>query len=301
MSSYRLAYDRLKHDYELATLSVKSLNHYSPIKKVRVLDSIHGIPAVTLTKMHGLSLDGFTVDKTIYVNDENCSTDDDIILRDKKHHVAEHFHNVGVTRLRCGLMTCVALEEAQKLLGIQQLNRVGFIGNGRTNIQNAECIHDLFGVKEFVIRGSARDRAKNLDEYRKITDRVLVDDTENCSLLNDCDAIVSCTSTCDPKDQLSTDILSRPPIMIALDTGYLLDESFRRECEVFSDDVPQLNAYYGEEFIFDKNRYELKQLMHDKSIEKKRICVYMFGISFADAEVAEMVYRHEVEVDPPQQ
>jgi len=294
MSSYRKAYDKLKHDYELATQTAETLNHFSPIKKVRVLDSIHGTPAITLTKMHGLSIDGFTVDKTIYVNDETCSTDDDIVLKDQKKHVAEHFHNVGLTRLRCGLMTCVALEESMKLLKIANIKRVGFIGNGRTNLQNADCIHDLFGVSDFVIRGSAKDRAKNYNEYAKITDHVIVDDTEDLRLLNQCDAIISCTSTCDPKDQISAHILNHPAIIIALDTGYLFDESFRETCEAFSDDVPQLNAYYHEEFIFDKKRYTLKQLMKDKKIEKNRICVYMFGISFADAEVAEMVYKHEI-------
>lgn len=295
MGSYTIAYEKLKHDYELAAINFETLNHFSPIKKVRVLSSLHGIPSVTYTQMHGEALDGFSIDKIIRVNDETCSTDDDVILHDKPHHVAERFHNVGLTRLRCGLMTCVALEEAMKLLHINKIHRVGFIGNGKTNLQNAACIHDLFGVSDFIIRGSLRNRSKNLKDFQNITTTVVADETEDCSLLNTCDAIISCTSTCDPADQLSTTVLSTPKIFIALDTGYLLDESFRRDCEAFSDDVPQLNAYYHEEFIFDHKHYPLKQLVKDTEIEKPRICVYMFGISFADAEVAEMLYRHEVE------
>lgn len=295
MCSYKNAYEKLKSDYEKAATTTETLDHFSPIKKVRVMKSIHGIPSVTLTKMHGLALDGYSVDKTIYVNDEKCSTDDDVVLHDDKNHVAERFHNVGLTRLRCGLMTCVALEEAMELLKIQQVKRVGFIGNGKTNIQNADCIHDIFGVTDIVIRGSVRNRSKNFEEFKKITENVVVDDTEDFSILNTCDVIVSCTSTCDPADQISTRQLSKPYIFIALDTGYLLDESFRKECEAFSDDIDQLNEYYGEEFIFDRERVQLKQLVKDKLIEKSRICVYMFGISFADAEVAEMLYRHEIE------
>ncbi len=76
-----------------------------------------------------------------------------------------------------------------------------------------------------------------------------------------------------------------------------MDESFRKECEAFSDDVPQINAYYDEEFIFDRGKVAMKQLMKDKDVEKPRICIYMFGISFADAEVAEMLYRHQVETE----
>jgi len=297
MGIYTLAYEKLKHDYQIAAKTAQTLDYYSPVKKVRVVKSLHGVPSVTMTKMHGEALDGFTVDKTICVDDENRSTDDDVILVDQNHHVAERFHNVGLTRLRCGLMTSVALEEAMHLCKMTNIRRVGIIGNGRTNIQNAECIHDLFGVCEFVIRGSERGRAKNLDKFRAFAKDVTVDDTADYRYLNACDAIISCTSTCDPADQISTKDLSKPRIFIALDTGYLFDESFRKECEIFSDDVDQLEAYYGEEFIFDKDKYPLKQLMKDKTVEKDRICVYMFGISFADAEIAEMVYRHEVKTD----
>jgi len=297
MKIYETAYEKLKHDYALATSNMDTLNYYSPIKKVRVLRSIHGIPSVTLTHMHGVALDGFSVDKTILVNDETNTTDDDVILHDAQEHLAQRFHNAGLTRLRCGLMTCVALEEAMHLLGISQVKRIGFIGNGRTNIQNADCIHDLFDANDFVIRGSARNRAKNLAEYQKISDSVTVDDSEDYHLLNTCDVIVSCTSTCNREDQISVSVLSKPRILIALDTGYILDESFRKECEAFSDDVPQINAYYDEEFIFDRGKVAMKQLMKDKDVEKPRICIYMFGISFADAEVAEMLYRHQVETE----
>ena len=297
MKTYIKAYKKLKEDYIKITESIDTLNHYSPVKKVRVLDSIHGVPAITLTKMHGEAVDGYYVDKTIIVNDEKCSTDDDVVLKDHNNHVAEDFHNVGLTRLRCGLMTSVAIEECMNLLGIKKIKRVGFIGNGKTNIQNTDCIHDIFKVNTFFIRGSKRNRSKNLEEFKKITGDASVDDTDDYRLLNECDVIVSCTSTCDPKDQISVKELNKPRIFIALDTGYLLDESFRKECEAYSDDITQLNAYYHEEFIFDKDKVKLKQLMKDKTVNKERICVYMFGISFADAEVAEMLYRHVVNIE----
>jgi len=297
MGIYSNAFAKLKHDYEVAASTRESLSHYSPVKTVRVMKTAGGVPSETLTHMHGLALDGYTTDKVIRVNDELNRTDDDVTLRDAHHRTMRRYHNAGLTRLRCGLMTCVALSEAMSLLGIDSVSRVGFIGNGPTNIQNAECVCDLFGVRDVIIRGSARNRAKNLSAFQRFAANVAVDGTEDYSLLNTCDVIISCTSTCDPADQVSTAQLSRPPILIALDTGYMLDESFRRECEAYSDDVEQLEAYYGEEFIFDKAKYSLKQLVKDTSIEKGRICVYMFGISFADAEVAEMVYHHEVSPD----
>jgi len=297
MSKYKKAYEKLKRDYQLAVATTDTLNHYSPIKKVRVLNSIHGVPSITMTEMHGLAIDGYSVYKTICVNDELCLTDDDVILDDKQHHVIKEYHNQGLTRLRCGLMSCVALEEGMKLLNLKEVKRIGFIGNGKANIQNAQCIHDIFGFDDIVIRGSAKHRGKNKEEYEKIGCKVTVDDSDDYHLLNQCDVIISCTSTCNKEDQISSTQLNKPKLFIALDTGYLLDESFRKDCEAFSDDVPQLNAYYDEEFIFDKEKVQLKQLMKDKEIKKDRICIYMFGISFADAEVAEMLYRHQLELN----
>jgi len=294
MSKYATAFLELRSDYRRAAgHGEKKLDEYSPIKEVSVLNTVGGVPSETLTHMHGKAIEGYTIDKTIYVNDEKNQTDDDVILLDPHHDVIEHYHNDGLTRLRCGLMTCVALSEAMRLMKMHHLTRVGFIGNGETNIKNAECISDIFDVHDFVIRGSSRCRSKNIDRFARFG-TVTVDDTDDLSLLNTCDAVVSCTSTVLRTDQISTKVLSKPRIMIALDTGYLLDESFRRECESYADDVDQLEAYYHEEFIFDEGHVNLKQLETDTTVDKDRICVYMFGISFADAEVALMRHTHKI-------
>lgn len=199
--------------------------------------------------------------------------------------IDEH-HDDNFTPIRCGLMTCIAIEEACKMLKLPSKNlSVGFIGNGNINQHNARAIQLIFGLKRCVIHGSANNRGKNKDKFHK------AEIDHNYELLNECDVIVSCTSGCDGKDMISIEKLSKPKIFIALDGGYTLDESFRRECDCFSDYVEQQEKYYEEEFAFDRKKYKLKQLCRDTVLEKTSVCVYLFGIGFADAVIAEVMYN----------
>lgn len=291
MLNEKLAYEELKKQYHYVLMKSEK-QKYMPIKEVFVIGKINGVATITGTHMEGTTLNGLKVKKHIIVDDEESKTYEDVFLYDAIGKMIDEHHDDNFTPIRCGLMTCIAIEEACKLLKLPCKNlSVGFIGNGNINQHNARAIQSIFGLKRCIIHGSANNRGKNKDKFYKAE----VD--HNCELLNECDVIVSCTSGCDGKDMISADILYKPKIMIALDSGYVLDESFRKECDSFTDYVEQLERYYDEEFTFDKKRYKLKQLCKDIQVEKSRLCVYLFGIGFADAVVAETMYNKKRLID----
>ena len=240
--------------------------------------------------MEGTTLNGLKVKKHIIVDDEESKTYEDVFLYDAIGKMIDEHHDDNFTPIRCGLMTCIAIEEACKLLKLPCKNlSVGFIGNGNINQHNAKTIQSIFGLGRCVIHGSANNRGKNKDKFPK------AEIDHNCELLNECDVIISCTSGCDGKDMIDIKQLTKPRIFIALDGGYTLDESFRRECDCFSDYIDQQEEYYEEEFPFDENKYKLKQLCRDTVLGKSRICVQLFGIGFADAVIAEAMYNGKKE------
>lgn len=289
MLNEKLAYEELKKQYHYVLMK-SDKQKYMPIKEVFVIGKINGVATITGTHMEGTTLNGLKVKKHIIVDDEESKTHEDVFLYDAIGKLIDEHHNDNFTPFRCGLMTCIAIEEACKLLKLpcEKLS-VGFIGNGNINQHNAKTIQSIFGLGRCVIHGSANNRGKNKDKFPK------AEIDHNCELLNECDVIISCTSGCDGKDMIDIKQLTKPRIFIALDGGYTLDESFRRECDCFSDYIDQQEEYYEEEFPFDENKYKLKQLCRDTVLGKSRICVQLFGIGFADAVIAEAMYNGKKE------
>lgn len=289
MLNEKLAYEELKKQYHYVLMK-SDKQKYMPIKEVFVIGKINGVATITGTHMEGTTLNGLKVKKHIIVDDEESKTHEDVFLYDAIGKLIDEHHNDNFTPFRCGLMTCIAIEEACKLLKLpcEKLS-VGFIGNGNINQHNAKTIKSIFGLGRCVIHGSANNRGKNKDKFPK------AEIDHNCELLNECDVIISCTSGCDGKDMIDIKQLTKPRIFIALDGGYTLDESFRRECDCFSDYIDQQEEYYEEEFPFDENKYKLKQLCRDTVLGKSRICIQLFGIGFADAVIAEAMYNGKKE------
>lgn len=289
MLNEKLAYEELKKQYHYVLMK-SDKQKYMPIKEVLATEKVNGVATITDTHMEGTTLNGLKVKKHIIVDDEESKTHEDVFLYDAIGKLIDEHHNDNFTPFRCGLMTCIAIEEACKLLKLpcEKLS-VGFIGNGNINQHNAKTVQSIFGLGRCVIHGSANNRGKNKDKFPK------AEIDHNCELLNECDVIISCTSGCDGKDMIDIKQLTKPRIFIALDGGYTLDESFRRECDCFSDYIDQQEEYYEEEFPFDENKYKLKQLCRDTVLGKSRICVQLFGIGFADAVIAEAMYNGKKE------
>lgn len=283
------AFRELNRQYRTLMAKQSSIDNYIPIKDVKVIKTANGVPTITKTLMRGTTLTGYAVEKAIKIDDELGETSELEILYDTNGNLVDTHDNDGFTALRCGTMVCVALDEGCHMLGMKARNlKIGFIGNGKINIEVAKVINSVFGISFCVVHGSLKNRGKNQKKFPC----AYVDC--DCSLLNECDVIVSCTSGCDGRDMISTKMLPNPKLFIALDTGYLLDESFRKECDSYTDYVEQLDIYYKDEFIFDKDRVPLKQLCRDKEMSKDRLCIYLFGTGFADAVIAESMYKQRM-------
>lgn len=289
MLSSKNAFSELKRQYHIV-LSKNNYKDFMPIKVVTIKGMKDSVATITETYMQGTTLNGFTVEKEILVDDEHGETRESVLLRDYIGKALDEHKDDNFTPFRCGIMTCIAVDEACRLLNVNCKDlAVGFIGNGNVNQHNAKALQEVFGLRKCVIHGSRKNRGKNKEKFPSTE----VD--KNCELLNECDVIISCTSGCDGKDMINIEQLTKPRIFIALDGGYTLDESFRRECDCFSDYVDQQEEYYEEEFPFDENKYKLKQLCRDTIFGKSRICVYLFGIGFADAVIAEAMYNGKKE------
>lgn len=260
---------------------------YAPSKNVEVLKcNAKGIPVLTKSTLKGYTLKGSNTIKYITIDDDEGTTQETVILRKGKRELTRFTNNF--TAYRCSIMTCVALKESCKLMGISPYNlSVGFIGTGVTNQLNMKAINDVYGIARCVIRGSKRNRSKNLHKFPNVVVSVDTDYTK----LNECDIIISCTSDCTGEEMVGTSLLTKPKVFIALDTGFILDESFRKNCDSYTDHVNQLYGHYTEEFPFDKGRYPMKQLCKDKVLDKGRLAVYLYGTGFADAVVAEGLFR----------
>lgn len=278
-----IAYEALLTQYPLA---VNDVERYMPSKDIEVIASAAGVPTITKSILKGQTLKGSKSIKEIIVDDVVGKTDEHITLYDANGiEVSQYFGNL-FTPFRCGVTVCAAITEISNMLNKSTHGmKVGFIGNGKVNIAVARAIREIFGLDECVVHGSRKNRGKN----KELFPNAVVD--SNFELLNECNVIISCTSGCDGKDMVPYSRLNRPDIYIALDGGYSLDEDFRRNCESFSDNVKQQLEHYEEEFIFDKERYDLKQLFEERKPYDGKICVYLFGTGFADAVVAEALWR----------
>lgn len=126
-----------------------------PIKEVFVTGKINGVATITDTHMEGTTLNGLV--KHIYVvDDEESKTHEDVFLYDAIGKMIDGHHDDNFTPIRCGLMTCIAIEEACKLLKLPCKNlSVGF--NVATVILiniTQELFSPIFGLERCIIHGS---------------------------------------------------------------------------------------------------------------------------------------------------
>lgn len=217
--------------------------------------------------------------------------DDRIGFRDVKEEIVYVDNNLNVTcvenlfltTVRCGMMAALAIDFNQ--FGKPD-TKVGFIGNGKINQQTAMILSAQFGIHEFVIRGRFGYRSRNKEVFEKYGN-VQVDESDDLSILNTCDVIVSCTNSNSKSNLVSNADLSEPRLFITQDCGYLLDESFRDEAGMscFTDHPEQLYEHYREEFPFD-DALRYFELMRETNDDGRK-SVYLYGIAIADAIVFE--------------
>lgn len=286
MFDHLAAYEDLKQTYDEHMASPALRACFCPSKEVRVIKRNEAdVVTVSENIMKASDRYGNAVCKTIEVNDETGEVNEIVQYNDALTNRKTQLGNLGLTQVRCGLMTCLAI----KKLAIEKPRKVGYIGNGRINLENCEAITRFFGKHEAVIRGSARNRAKNKEKFDALCENVTVDDTERLERLSECDVIISCTSTCDPSDAINNALLADVPLVIALDSGYVFDESFRRERELYTDHPEQLIAHYADEFPYDKEIRQHKNLTEAKPGGKA--IVHLFGVAIADLVVAKHFVR----------
>lgn len=286
MNDILTAYKRLKEDYEFAFETPKKREKYCPIKKVNNLKYVNGASVERKTLLPATTINGNYGEKEIYVNDETGAYEETVFV--DFGNSKQTFENQGITTFRCGIMTCIAISRFYKKMNIS-FEKVGFIGCGRTNIMNCKTINEIFGIGSAIIRGSSKNYSKNICKFNEIVNTT-ADKTNDMSLLNECDVVVVCTSNFEEKNLISTKELYKPRLIIVLDCGYALDESFRLEVKSYTDYKEQIDSDYFDEFPFDKQHCDMKQMVQDDYdvSGNDRVCVYMHGIGFADIEIAEM-------------
>lgn len=286
MSDIKTAYKIMRAAYRSAFYDKESRLKYCPIKKVSNLKRVNGVSVERKTHLPARTIDGGYGFKTIYVNDENGGYEETVdVVTDGKLHI---YTNQGITTFRCGIMTCVAVSEFIYRMNIRT-DVVGFIGCGRTNLMNCKAIKEVFGMNKAVIRGSKANYGKNADKFNEVV-RTVVDDTPDFSELNKCNIVVVTTSNFEKENLISTKDLPKPKLLIVLDCGYTLDESFREDAVCYTDYKEQIESDYEDEFPFDDNKYDLRQLIEGSyDVDpNERVCVYLHGIGFADVMTAEM-------------
>lgn len=200
-------------------------------------------------------------------------------------------HNQGLTTLRCALMSMLTTDLCYP---IKQDTKIGFIGNGNINLTTLEVITMFKGIHEVVIRGSSRDRRKNEDLFIEANNgkSVIVDDTEDLRLINECDIIFCCTTSTGKENMISFEQLSHPMLFVVSDSGYVLDESFRKHITKFYTDYDkQLEMHFIDEFPYDNDMKTLSRIETMKEdITDRQKAVYLYGIALADIIVFEEVF-----------
>lgn len=233
------------------------------------------------------SLPGRNIAKIISINDFTGSANETVIYTDQRLHTTI-CENIGLTALRCGIMATLAANLNYQL---NRMTKVGFIGNGRINQKTMEVLNILFGIEQCVIRGSKENRSKNIEKFEDILHgrgTIVVDDTEDCRWLNECEIVFCCTSSYRQEDMISADMLSKPAVIVTQDSGYILDESFRKGFGriSYTDHAEQLNAHYRSEFPYDKKKRWFGT-MYDDSQSTCKKAVYLYGVAIADLIVFE--------------
>lgn len=239
------------------------------------------------------SLPGRNIAKVISIDDVAGTSHETVVYTDRYLHT-QVCKDSGLTAIRCGLMAVLA---AELNYPINRMTKVGFIGNGNINQKTMEVLNILFGIESCVIRGSKKNRSKNIEKFEDILHgrgTIIVDDTENCRWLNECEIVFCCTSSYKADDMISAEMLSNPNVIVAQDSGYVLDESFRKGLEriSFTDHEEQLFEHYRSEFPYDKRRRRF-MTMHDVSDSVCKKAVYLYGVAIADLIVFEEFFKGE--------
>lgn len=251
-------------------------------KSVRIICAdAAGVATKTETVMEATTSNGTFAQKVITIDDLTGRVSEvfSVIDSDDQKHV---FHDAGLTRYRCAEMTVAAI----KMLFRSVPAKVGFIGTGKTNLANCIAIKNAFGVDDIVIRGSKRNLVKNAGDFMTVCKSVKVDTSDDFLLLNACDIVVVCTSSYRRSECISADILSKPRLIVCLDCGYYLDETFRESRTSYTDFVDQIERHYFDEFPFDSRQHSFVQ-MKDLNTGCENSVVYLYGVSIADAVAAE--------------
>ena len=254
-----------------------------PIKDVEVDErDAAGIVTASTGFLRGLTIDGVSSLKKIYTNDVNGKAEEilDIRERDGSEH---EYRDLALTRYRCSLMTVFAMEQLMR----KKPKNVGFIGTGRTNLANCIGICERFSPVGIVIRGSKRNVDKNIGDFLLVNGKTKVDDTEDMIHLNACDTVIICTSATRREEMISANLLMGPDLIIVLDSGYYLDESFRKTRDNYSDSPEQLEAHFRDEFPWDEKDYTFKTLLDKR--DARKCTAYLYGIGLADAVAGEEI------------
>lgn len=270
MFNYAEAYSELKDIFSSHMTNAEDRRKYCPPKLVDILGvNSNGVVTAYRYHMAAHTADGDSFLKRIE-RDDNTGT-----VTEHVYYEGLDLKNKGITPVRCGLMNCYVIE----LFCEEKPKKIGYIGNGRVNLANCKAITEIYGEHSIVIRGSKNDRGKNKSLFEKYGE-VQVDDTEGLELLNQCDVVISCTSETDKEDVIQHG-LEDVPLIISLDSGFLLGEEFRRNRVCFTDHEEQLASHYEDEFPYDEEIYEHINLPTEPvKCDKAWVCLY--GVAIAD-------------------
>ena len=266
-------YKTIKDDFDRLMLNGRfARESFCPYKLCLSLGEVDGIATKTLTIMPAKDDKGNYGEKTIYIDDEKGEC---VEVYSLNNHIIQH---KDFTTLRCALMNKYILE-----LCNVKTNKVGFIGNGKINL----ATKNLINPKKTVIHGSKGREEKN----KELFGDCIVD--YDFSELNTCDVVFVCTNSYLKENLIETNEL-KAKFIIALDCGYVLGESFRREYKSFSEYPEQLLADYKHEFPFDLRKVMIMPVSGvDKCVDDKK-CIYLHGTALSDLSLAKALYPEYV-------
>ena len=266
-------YNIVKNDFDRLMSSKFSRETFCPYKLCLSLEDVNGVATKTLTVMPAKDDLGNYGEKTIYIDDE---TSECVEVYSLNGHI---FQYDNFTVERCALMNKYTLEAC----GLKP-KKVGFIGNGRINLATKK----LLNPKKVVIHGAKGREDKN----KELFGDCIVD--YDFSELNKCDVVFVCTNSYLKENLIETDKL-KANLIIALDCGYTLGESFRKEYKSFSEYPEQLMADYSHEFPFDSMKALILPLSEIRKCLPRKKCVYLHGTALSDLSLAKAIHPEYAE------
>ncbi len=195
-------------------------------------------------------------------------------------------NSIELTRYRCALMAALATDGR---VNLQKGSKVGFIGSGRINLYTAKVFNILFGVEDFVIAGSKDHPMKNFEEFSQLGFTRVDCRANQFRFLRTCDVVISATTATAEAEIIEFDKLSGPSLFIAQDSGFIFGESFRHNCNSFSDSPSQLFNHWHNEFPWDitlKTGSLPVADLNATGCDGRPSAVYLYGIALADVVVA---------------